>query len=186
MVCLLLLLLLAASCKQAAVPKQRGMLRIDVPQDHAYKKAGVADVFFETSVHARFSEQKKSSQRTWMNIEYPQWKGQIYLTYFQLNDTGLQTLTEDARRFAYKHAVKATSIDESVFRFNEDHVYGMFFDIGGNTASAVQFFATDSTDNFLLGSLYFNAEPNRDSLNPVINYVRQDMLHLIETLKWKN
>lgn len=175
------------SCNDASVPRQRGILRIDVPSDHNYKNTTLPSEFsFESSVYARVSEPNARIKGSWLNITYPQWNGRIYLTYLVLNDTSLQPLTEDARQFAYKHAVKASSIDESVFRFDNRNVYGMLYDIGGNAASNVQFFATDSTDNFLLGSLYFNAEPDRDSLNPVISYVRQDILHLIETLKWEN
>ncbi|MFC0877087.1 gliding motility lipoprotein GldD [Saccharicrinis sp. FJH2] len=184
---ILLLLTVMASCKDNPVPRQRGILRIDVPSDHVYKETTVPSLFsFESSDYASVTDPKKKGSGTWLNINYPEWKGRIYLTYFTLNDTSLQPLTEDARRFAYKHAVLATSIDESVFGFADKNVYGMLYDIGGNAASAVQFFATDSTNNFLLGSLYFNAVPDRDSLNPVINYVRQDVLHLIETLNWEN
>ena len=184
---LLLFVMVLMSCNDNPVPRQRGILRIDVPGDHVYSETTIPLLFsFESSDHASVTEPKKNGSGTWLNINYPEWEGRIYLTYFTLNDTSLQPLTEDARRFAYKHAVKATSIDESVFGFADQKVYGMLYDIGGDAASAVQFFATDSTDHFLLGSLYFNAVPNRDSLNPVINYVRQDILHLIETLHWEN
>ena len=44
------------------------------------------------------------------------------------------------------------------------------YDLKGNTASSLQFFVTDSTRNFLRGSLYFNAEPNKDSLAPVMDF----------------
>lgn len=183
----LLFVSVLSACNDTPVPRQRGILRIDMPKDHSYNETSVPSLFsFESSEYASVTDPKKKGTGTWMNINYPEWKGRIYLTYITLNDTSLQPLTEDARRLAYKHAVKATSIDESFFRFNDKKVYGMLYDIGGNAASSVQFFATDSTEHFLMGSLYFNTVPDRDSLNPVINYVRQDMLHLIETLKWEN
>ncbi len=58
------------------------------------------------------------------------------------------------------------------------------YDLKGNTASAVEFYATDSLRHYLRGSLYFDAEPNADSLAPVIDFFREDIMHLIETLKW--
>ncbi|MFB6317977.1 gliding motility lipoprotein GldD [Saccharicrinis sp. FJH54] len=184
---IILLLLGVISCSDNSVPRQRGILRIDVPSDHVYTEISVPSLFsFESSDYASVTTPEKKGSGIWLDINYPQWKGRVYLSYFTLNDTSLQPLTEDARRFAYKHAVKATSIDESFFGFDKQKVYGMVYDIGGNAASALQFFATDSTQHFLLGSLYFNAVPDRDSLNPVINYVRQDILHLIETLNWEN
>jgi len=65
-------------------------------------------------------------------------------------------------------------------------VYGILYDLKGNTASSVQFYVTDSVKHFLRGSLYFEAVPDADSLAPVINFFRGDIVHLIETLKWKN
>jgi gliding motility-associated lipoprotein GldD len=64
-------------------------------------------------------------------------------------------------------------------------VSGIFYDIGGDAASPTQFFVTDSAKHFLRGSLYFNAAPNSDSLAPVVKYIKEDMLHLLETVKWK-
>ena len=43
----------------------------------------------------------------------------------------------------------------------------------------------DSTDHFLVGSLYFYARPNFDSIYPAAVYLEKDIVHLMETLKWK-
>ena len=66
----------------------------------------------------------------------------------------------------------------------ENKVYGVLYDIHGNSASNLQFFATDSIENFLRGSLYFNTIPNADSLQPVKDYIKEDLQNLIESLKW--
>ncbi|MFT7352979.1 MAG: hypothetical protein ACI9XR_002770, partial [Flavobacterium sp.] len=39
--------------------------------------------------------------------------------------------------------------------------------------------------NFIKGSLYFYAKPNYDSILPAVNYIKEDILHLVETLEWK-
>ena len=83
------------------------------------------------------------------------------------------------------HISKADAIDEKVFNNNNENVYGILYDLKGNTASAVQFYVTDSTRHYLRGSLYFSAEPDADSLAPVIGFFRDDIIHLIETIKWK-
>ena len=81
--------------------------------------------------------------------------------------------------------MKAEAIDEQLVVDKKRNVYGLIFDIRGNTASSVQFYVTDSTRNFLRGSLYFNAQPNKDSLAPAIEFFRKDILQIIKTLKWK-
>jgi gliding motility-associated lipoprotein GldD len=59
------------------------------------------------------------------------------------------------------------------------------YDISGNTASNVQFYLTDSTHHFMRGALYFNVVPNIDSLKIVVDYLRQDIVHMIKTFEWK-
>jgi gliding motility-associated lipoprotein GldD len=83
------------------------------------------------------------------------------------------------------HISKADAISEKYFIDEENKVYGILYDLKGNTATAVQFYMTDSTKHFLRGSLYFSSEPDADSLEPVIGYFREDIIHLIETLRWK-
>ncbi len=61
----------------------------------------------------------------------------------------------------------------------------MIYDLKGDVASAVQFFMTDSSRSFSQGIPVFQLRPNRDSLNPVIEFLREDIMHLIETTQWK-
>ena len=56
---------------------------------------------------------------------------------------------------------------------------------GVEAASPFQFYLTDSVDHFVRGALYFNVVPNNDSLAPVIDYLKDDMRHMIETFEWK-
>ncbi len=84
------------------------------------------------------------------------------------------------------HITKADAINEQMIIDPERKIYGILYDLKGNTATAVQFFVTDSTKHFFRGSLYFFSEPNPDSLAPVNEFFREDIIHMIETLKWKD
>lgn len=97
----------------------------------------------------------------------------------------LEKLIKDSYKLTFKHTIRADYIDETIVRGKNARVAGMLYDVGGNAASGVQFYVTDSSHHFLRGSLYFNAAPNIDSLAPAIDYFRNDVLHLIETLSWK-
>jgi gliding motility-associated lipoprotein GldD len=83
------------------------------------------------------------------------------------------------------HINKADAINELVINNKASSVFGILYDLKGNTATSVQFYVTDSTNHYLRGSLYFESEPNADSLAPVIDFFREDIIHIIETLKWK-
>jgi hypothetical protein len=69
----------------------------------------------------------------------------------------------------YKHTSKATEIQDSLMKTNSG-LTGVWFNVGGNAATAKQFFVTDSTKHFLRGALYFDTTPNEDSLGIVNDF----------------
>lgn len=179
-------IILMASCQNNYTPKPRGYYRIDFPQ-HTYQQYDtLAPYKFEYPVYAVIEkDEAKDAEPYWINVVYPQLKGKIHISYKALQgDMG--NVEEDSRQLAYKHTIKADAINERVFNNDGKKVYGIFYEIKGDAASSIQFFVTDSTRNFLRGSLYFNAIPNKDSLAPVIDFVKKDILHMIETFEWKN
>jgi gliding motility-associated lipoprotein GldD len=180
-----LLFLLSTSCRQTYTPKPTGYLRVDYPEKsyHLYDD----QEFFEFEIPDYASVEIDSGPRGnegWINVAVPQLNGKIHLSYKAVGEN-LTAYITDCRELAYKHTVKAQEIQETPFIHREKNRFGMVYDLKGEVASAVQFFITDSTDHFLRGSLYFNVRPNRDSLNPVIEFLREDIIHLIETTQWK-
>jgi gliding motility-associated lipoprotein GldD len=109
----------------------------------------------------------------------------IHLTYKNIN-TDVFELLEESRAMVYKHTVKADEIAEKKYTNDVNKTYGTLYDIYGETASSVQFHITDSNSNFLRGALYFRVNPNQDSLRPIINYLRKDIINIMETLQWGN
>jgi len=177
-------LLLTVSCKESFTPKPRAYFRIDFPEKAYREFSNDCPFTFEYPVYGNMvAYQGKDAEPCWNNIEFPQYKGKIHLTYKPVNDN-LSMYVEDIRVLAYKHLIKADDIIDKPFYYPEHRVYGILYDIRGNTASAVSFFATDSIRNFLSGSLYFSVPPNIDSLGPVVDFFKKDIVHMIETLKW--
>jgi gliding motility-associated lipoprotein GldD len=189
---ILILLVASYSCRQVNVPKPRGHFRIDLP-NHSYssfdgnsgqKKEIPLSFEFPSYGHLTF-QAEKGYDPGWFNIEFPAYKAKIYLTYKDVKND-LDSLLDQSYDLNVKyHVSKADAIKEQVFSNSENKVYGILYDLKGNTASAVEFYVTDSTNHYLRGSLYFASEPNADSLEPVIAFFREDIMHLIETLKWK-
>ena len=190
-----LLLILAIfsffSCREVSVPKPKGYFRIDLPPKKyiVFNETGQRDNFplkFEYPVYGNISEKvDDKSEPGWFNIEFPAYKARIYLTY---KDVGadLEGLIEQTYTMNVKnHITKADAINEQLINDPGNRIFGILYDLKGNTASAVQFYVTDSVKHYLRGSLYFESEPNADSLAPVIDFFREDVVHLIETLKWK-
>lgn len=170
-----------AACGEPPVPKPEGYPRIDFPPK-AYRLLDTTIPYrFEMAsyAHLRYREQWHGQ-----DIYVPAHKATIHLTYYHA-PRSLDTLIEDARALAYKHAIRADAIDEQWYENADSRVYALLYTISGDVASAVQFYATDSVGNFLRGALYFYCPPNADSLAPAVDFYREDIVHLIETLEWK-
>ena len=122
----------------------------------------------------------------WINIDVPRFAGRIYISYKKIQSrNSLDSLVNDAFKMAYKkHADVSTGIVDSPMT-TPNRAEGIYFNLAGNTATANQFFLTDSTEHFLRGALYFDAAPNADSLAIVNEFLKKDLLHLINTLRWK-
>lgn len=180
-------------CREITVPKPKGHFRIDLPEK-AYTlfsgspgKNSNIPFSFEYPVYGKLIIQPAESQEPgWFNIEFPAYHAKIYLTYKAIKNDFAALMEQSYKMNVKNHITKADAINEQQFNNEGNRVFGILYDLRGNTASAVQFYVTDSVNHYLRGSLYFAAEPNADSLAPVIEYFREDVIHLIESLKWNN
>ncbi|MDR2684263.1 MAG: gliding motility lipoprotein GldD [Prevotellaceae bacterium] len=171
------------ACGKSAKPKPYEYFRIDLPE-HKYSQNNSQKRYsFEMSDCAKISSYVGEGQG--INIDYQQFNGKIHLTYLPVAVDTFQSVAEECRALAYKHSIKANAIIENYYNNDTAKVYGVLYKITGNAASPVQFFITDSIKHFLRGALYFNNLPNYDSIYPVAEYINQDIVHLIETLRWK-
>lgn len=174
-----------------SVGKRKGYFKIDFPEKkyQEFNQTGYPYTF-EYPVYANiikdttFFEEKAGDW--WINIDIPRLNGRIHISYKPINKQNIfDSLVRDGFKMAYQqHVDMASGIDDSLMK-TPNGVEGIYFSLGGNTATANQFFLTDSTKHFLRGALYFNASPNADSLGIVNDFLKKDVQHLINTLKWK-
>jgi gliding motility-associated lipoprotein GldD len=190
---LLVFLTVSSGCREVVVPKPRGYFRIGLPQkqylllnDRSLDMHDMPFTFEYPSYGKLTFDDGKKNEQGWFNIEFPAYRAKIYLTYKDVNNDFEGLMEQTYKMNVKNHIAKADAINEQAFNNSENKVYGILYDLKGNTASAVQFYVTDSINHYLRGSLYFSAEPDADSLAPVIEFFREDIIHLIETLKWKN
>ena len=184
--------MILTGCREVPVPKPKGYFRIDLPEkeyivfNDTIRQDDYLPLSFEYPVYGIISfDENVNPEPGWFNVDFPPFKARIYLTYKGINND-LDELMEQTYRMNVKnHISKADAISEQVFSDPENKVYGILYDLKGNTATAVQFFVTDSVHHFFRGSLYFLSEPNPDSIAPVNQFFRDDIIHMIETLRWK-
>ncbi len=186
---LIVMAVLALACNDPYTLKPKGYYRIEFPK-HEYKvfdQPGYPYTF-EYPVYAEVLKDTSffddNDTPFWINIDIPRFSGKIYISYKQVGKTDFTKLVDDAFKMTYKHTSKATEIRDSLMK-TANGLSGVWFDVGGNAATARQFFITDSTTHFLRGALYFDTTPNADSLGIVNDFLQEDMKHLINTLNWK-
>ena len=181
-VLILVALICFASCKDEVIVKPSAMIRLEYP----------APVYKEISTDCPYAFEKNSQavlqkkKNCCMNLEYPNMKATVYLTYQQIRNNNLDSLLRDAQKLTYDHTIKAETILEQPRVDSVNRVFGMFYMINGDAATQSQFYVTDSLDHFITGSLYFESKPNFDSLYPAVIYLREDIRHIMETIHWRD
>lgn len=182
---LVLLSILILGCEdEVYTPKPKGYFRIDLPEKTYVQYEKNCPFTFETPKYSIITYYKNQPEPCWFNIDYPKFQARLHLSYKKV-ENNLRDYTEDSRSFTQKHIVKATDIRENIVIDDSLKVYGIVYEIDGNVASSIQFHLTDSTKHFIRGSLYFNTKPNADSLAPVLDFIKKDIYHMVETFKWK-
>lgn len=127
---------------------------------------------------------KKPLHECWFNLEMKTFNGTLHCSYYEIhNNQELKKYLVDAFKMAREHQIKANYIDELPIR-KPNGVYGMLYNIEGPSASPFQFYLTDSLNHFFRGSLYFNSQVKPDSLMPVTEFVKRDLIEMLNSFEW--
>jgi len=175
------------SCEKSYFPKPVGYNKFILPEAAYQITPDTLPYSFEYSIHAKLSPDTTwISEPDWVEIIYPQWKASVHITYKSVNNDKklLREFLGDAYTLVTKHQIKAYAIDE-VLTTTPSGKVAIVNELEGEVPSQFQFTMTDSTQNFLRGALYFNTKVQNDSLAPAIAYIKQDIMHLINTLEWR-
>jgi gliding motility-associated lipoprotein GldD len=181
------IILVATACSEDYSPKPKGYNRIDLPP-HEYQQLSESHPYtFEYSKSAIIQPHKSAgTEAHWIDIVYPELHASVEITYKAINKKQklLDEFLDDSHKLTSKHNIKATAIDQSISKTPKGYT-AMIFELSGEVPSQFQFYVTDSTNNFLRGALYFPTATQNDSLAPIIEYVKYDMMHLINSLKFE-
>ena len=202
-------MVISPGCNSVYTSKKTGYFHIDLPKHtyQSYNETGFP-YSFEYPVYAVPVKDSTYFDSTpendyWVNIDFPQFDARIFLSYkiiggksvFKIKNAKgtyydsvgineFDRMVNDAFNLTNKNEAVATSIKDSLFT-NPNGITGVFFKVGGNAATATQFFLSDTSRHFLRGALYFSATPNSDSIKPVQDFLQQDIKHMINTFKWR-
>lgn len=181
------LLCLTLACEEVYLPKPKGYNRLDLPEREYVALPDTFPFQFQYSKHAQITQGTlPENERYWFNLEYPQFEAIVQLTYKSLKKPNSQpeVLLNEAFELTMKHNTKAYAIEESLIQIPNQQVASIS-ELEGEVPTPFQFFTSDSTRHFFRGALYFNTAQKNDSLAPVIEYIKRDILEMLNSFEWK-
>lgn len=185
-----LLILLLASCgNEAYTPKPHAYPREYYPP-RAYQlfdtNAPFKFLIPKYSLIQNYNDNDSIEHPFWYNIHYLPFNATLHISYHEFaNRSEFDKLFDDTRRLAYKHDIKAEEIEEIELQNPSTHSSGIIYELKGNTATNLNFYISDGQKHFLRGALYFNSRTEIDSIQPVFDFIKQDVIKMIETTSWK-
>jgi len=182
--------LLFSSCVQKQepqVPKPIGYLRLPTPKHEYQSWDSVLPFAFNYSKNSTLSFQKKDDNIYWIDIYYSSLSVMFKMTCFPVRNN-LHNLMWNEEEQVMFH-VERRMTDDIQFSMVTDHrarVFGRLYELEGRyVATPFRFWLTDSSNYFVKGALYFDFAPNNDSLAPIIKYLKEDALYMVESWQWK-
>jgi len=163
------------------MPKPNGMLALNYPTP-AYKQVSL-DCPFTFDFNSLSLIEVQSN--CFFSMSYPSMKAKVYLSYFNLNEHHIEGLYNDFNARLMEHTKQEARVQESSYENISQQKYGRFFEITSNSPSNLHYMVTDKKNHFITGVLFFSATPNYDSLFPAIQYIKNDLRQLTESLVWR-
>lgn len=174
------------ACETNWLPKPPGYNRIDLPKHEYIRLEEGYPYQFDFSTQSQVeADSFNLTEKDWINLNYKKLGAKVHLTYKKIDkNTDFQVLSNDAFNLTAKHQIKAYGIEEVVL-LTPNGYSAVVAELTGEVPTQFQFFVTDSTTHFLRGALYFNTALKNDSLAPVIEYIKIDLAHLINTVNFE-
>ena len=180
------LVLLCLACESNWLPKPPGYNRIELPR-HEYQRLEQGYPYqLDFSTYSKVeADSFNLGEKEWINLNYPDFGAKVHLTYKKIDqNTDFKILSNDAFNLTAKHQIKAYGIEEAIL-LTPNGYSAVVAELTGEVPTQFQFFVTDSTSHFLRGAVYFNTALKNDSLAPVIEFIKIDMAHLINSVNFE-
>lgn len=143
---------------------------------------------FEYSVHAEIKPDTSFQREPyWIEIIYPRLNASIHVTikFVGNNPERFEDYINDAHLLVTKHGTRLQGIDDIITQ--TDQGYGVkLYELEGDVPTVFQYAITDTTHNYFRAALYVPYANKNDSISPILDYVRTDMMHMLETFRFRD
>jgi gliding motility-associated lipoprotein GldD len=179
------LLLFHFSCDETSyLPREKAFLRLEFekPMYGTFSSESSKLNFIYNNASASFeiiSEEKTV-------LRYKHIKIDILLSNIQLENTSsFEESLQNFYMFLEPHRKKSNQISVKEFISADNKRFAKVFEMRGPVASPLQFYVTDSINNFLFGSMNLIQKSDYDSIYPSVMYVKNDIFSIIESVNWE-
>jgi gliding motility-associated lipoprotein GldD len=186
------------SCKEEKVfiPKPRIYPKVEFPERKIIKfNKDFCAFSFDYPDYMSFEQDtvflmRNAPHACWFNLNLPSLNGSVHFTYTDLRKCDsisacLHKVYNDAYKMAQEHIPKANALEDFIINNPDKNVYGVLFNIEGHVASPFQIVMTDSVNHAVRAALYFKSRPEADSMAPIIEFVKTDIMNMLNTFEWR-
>lgn len=177
---IIFLALIVFSCNNNVnLPKQKAYFapEFEIP---TYKKISLdCNYSFNINSQASINNIKNCNYE----IYYKNLNAKIFINQIVLSNS-IETVLNTFNQKINENSRLSDQIIQSNYVNIDKKIYSKLYSFVGNSPSNIQFYVTNQTDKFLTGSLFFETEPNYDSLFPYIDYIRNDIKKMVDSFRW--
>ncbi len=183
---LILFLFLNQQCKEdIPIPKPKSFLKINFPNKEYHKIESECPFSFNIPNYSSWEKIFPTAPKCDEAVIFPKFKAELICKYYEL-DSNLYELEEKIFSSIESHKKFADNgILKKAIQNQEKKIYGLTFEITGNSAVNYKFYLTDQSKHFFTGELLFRVKPNYDSLKPIIKFIEKDIDEMISSFEWK-
>lgn len=181
---LLCVLILLSACRESVTPKPDGYFRIDpYPQTFRIDTIGGIAISVNDSARGVVPADRDDVEADWLNLTYPRYRATVYLSYIPIKGSdNLMQLLSESRELVYRQNVNTSAVRAVAYENRERALFATLYKLSAESATPLQFIATDSVGFLLRGVLYYDAPIRQDSVAPTMDFLEADMMQMIESV----
>ncbi len=191
---LLIILLLVIGCQEERIPipKPRIYPKVNYPKrNYINFDKNYCSFSFKYPDYMVFEQDttlanQATKHACWFNFTIPALNGTVHFTYTDISGSPgkLFDTLKDSYTLTEQHNGKSTGRNTLPFEDPNRRLFGIKYSVEGDVASPYHFILTDSTNHALWAALYFNSRPSADSMQPIVQFVKEDLDKIINSFEW--
>ena len=167
----------------AITPRRKAYPRINT-HDSSFVAIANAPIHFEMSKTASITlDSAKTDLQNpahWINIYYKPYNATIYCTFTQVDSTTIDKVIDSrSERMALNAGAYMSELIELT---NANKFYSQILITEQSEVTPIQFLSTNDRNWVVSGALYIDKNSNIDSIRPVIDVIKRDIIHSLKTI----